>query len=45
MSGMHKFIDRLRILLTDVIHGIDAGNAIRHGRAPSPADPARLPRC
>jgi hypothetical protein len=44
MSGMNTFLSRIRVLLADFVHGVDAGNAIRHGLAPSPVDPARAKR-
>lgn len=48
MSGMNEFLHRLRILLSafvhDFVHGVNAGNAIRHGLSPSPADEARVER-
>lgn len=44
MSGMNKFLNRMRTLLIDFAHGVNAGNAIRHGLLPSSADQARTNR-
>jgi len=44
MSGMHTFLNRLRVLFADFVHGIDAGHAIRHGLSPAAEDPARAKR-